>query len=338
MPGTSILIKSRYNSSRQTSIEVPARKDVNMNKKTMIIIFAMSLIVSACGFPSAADTERISTAAAQTVEARFTQMAVESATPEPTKTQKKPSPTLTMTPTKVPTSLAVPDGCLVANFVSETVPDGTLIETGAYFWKSWTIQNNGTCTWNKNYKLVFWDGDLLGAAGEYNFFDDISPGETMNFPIQLLAPNVAGNYQGSWKIKSPSGAYFGVGQYDVPISVNVNVGDPGDLEPGITSVVYSLTREPEFGCPANVFWTITATITVNGKMNIRAQFSKSDGTHEPKETLFFDKAGSKTMSMTWPLFKGAGPAPRWVQLSVIHPEEVLYPTYTFVNNCPDQVD
>lgn len=310
-----------------------------MKKKNLIILFVLSLIVSACGSPSAADTEMISTAAAQTVEARFTQMAVKSATPEPTKTQEKPpTPAFTHTPTQAPASVTLPDGCLVANFVSETVPDGTVIETGAYFWKSWTIQNNGTCTWNKDYKLVYWDGDLLGGAAEYNFFDVISPGETMTFPIQLLAPDVAGNYTGSWKMKSPSGTYFGVGQYDVPISVNVNVGEPGDIEPGIISVVYSLDREPDFGCPTNVHWNINATITVSGAMNIRARFYKSDGTYEPKETLIFDEAGSKTMSVDWTLHKGAGPAPRWVQLVVIQPEEVFYPTYTFVNNCPDQVD
>ena len=313
-----------------------------MNKKFLIILFVLSLIVSACGSPSAADAEMISTAAAQTVEARFTQMAEKSATPEPepTKAQEEPPPPadFTPTPTEAPVTLTVPDDCLVANFVSETVPDGTLIETGAFFWKSWTIQNNGTCTWNKDYKLVYWDGDLLGAAGEYNFFDVISPGETMTFPIQLLAPDVTGNYTGYWKMKSPSGHIFGVGQYDVPISVKVNVGDLDDVEPGIISVVYSLDREPDFGCPTNVHWIINATITVSGPMTIRAQFQQSDGNHTVKESLVFEEAGSKTMSVDWTLYKGAGPAPRWVQLVVLHPEEVFYPTYTFVNNCPDQVD
>jgi len=311
-----------------------------MKKKILIIVFVLSLIMSACGSPSAADTEMISTAAAQTVEARFTQMAEISATPEPTITQEETPPPadFTPTPTEAPASVSLPDDCLVANFVNETVPDGTLVETGAYFWKSWTIQNNGTCTWNKDYKLIFWDGDLLGAAGEYNFFDVISPGEQMIFPIQLLAPDVTGNYQGSWKMKSPSGIIFGVGQYDVPISINVNVGDPGNLEPGIISVVYSLDREPDFGCPTNVHWIINATITVSGPMTIRAQFLHSDGYHTVKESHVFKEAGSITMSDDWTLHKGAGPAPRWVQLSVIHPEEVLYPTYTFVNNCLDQVD
>ncbi len=73
-------------------------------------------------------------------------------------------------------------------------------------------------------------------------------------------------------------------------------------------------------------------------MKVVAQFFKSDGTHELKETFFFEEAGSKTMSFTWGLYKGAGPAPRWAQVVVFQPEKVYYPTYTFLNNCPDVVD
>lgn len=311
-----------------------------MKKKSLIVLllFILSLIVSACGSPSAEEIEMVSTAAAQTVEARFTQMAESTSTPEPSETEEEPTPTFTMTPTETPESLVAPEGCLVANWVGETIPDGTVIETGEYFTKSWTLKNDGTCTWSKDYKLIYWSGDLLGGSAEYEFFEIAAPGETITIPIQLLAPDVAGSYEGSWKIKSPSGYIFGVGQYDAPISVNINVGEPGDIEYGITSVVYSLTREPEFGCPANVFWTIHATITVSGRMTVVAQFQQSDGNHTLKETLFFEEAGSKTMSMTWSLYKGAGPAPRWVQLVVFKPEKIYYPTFTFINNCPDVVD
>lgn len=307
-----------------------------MKKKILIVLLALSLTVSACGAPSAEERDMISTAAAQTVEARFTEMVKNTATPKPT--QAKPTATATATPTETPLPGVAPEGCLVANFVSETIPDGTVVKTGEYFTKSWTLLNNGTCTWNKDYKLVYWAGDLIGSAAEYNFFEIAGPGETMTIPIQLRAPDVPGNYTGSWKIKSPSGYIFGVGQYDVPISTSFVASDPGDVEYGITSVVYSLDRVPELGCPTNVHWNINATITVSGRMTVVAQFMKSDGTHEIKETLMFEEAGSKTMTMDWTLYKGAGPAPRWAQLVVFKPEKVYYPTFTFVNNCPDLVD
>ena len=160
----------------------------------------------------------------------------------------------------------------------------------------------------------------------------------MTMPIQLLAPDIPGNYGGQWKIKSPSGYVFGVGSYDVPVSVNIVAQNPGDIEYGITSVVYSLDREPDFGCPANVHWIINATITVNGKMTVVAQYQQSDGNHGIKETLIFEEAGSQIMSLDWTLYKGAGPAPRSVELKVFKPENFTYPAYTFVNNCPDVVD
>ena len=309
-----------------------------MKKNFLIGLILLSLIISSCGAPSAEEAGAISTAAAQTVEARFTAQANVTATPQAPGSTATATPTATLSPTETAIPNSAADGCLIADFVSETIPDGTVIAPGEYFMKSWTVQNNGTCTWYKGYKLVYWDGDILGGAAEYQFFEDILPGETMTFPIQLLAPTETGVYEGFWKFKSPSGYLFGVGAQNVPISVNINVGNASEIGYGITSVVYSLTRDPEVGCPTNVHWTVNATITVSGRMTVVAQFIQSDGNHGPKETLVFDEASSQTMSVTWTLYKGAGPAPRSVQLVVFQPEKIYYPPYTFVNNCPDQED
>jgi len=314
-----------------------------MKKKVLISLFILSLILSACGTPSEEDLAMASTAAAQTVEARFTQTAANTPTPEPenaeeNETETEPTPTLTPTPTETPIPEVAPEGCLVATFVGETVPDGTIVEAGQYFTKSWSIRNDGTCTWHKGYKLVYWGGDRLGSALEYEFFEETPPGEVMSFPIQLLAPETPGEYGGEWMIKSPSGYTFGVGEYSVPISASVDVRDPDDIKYGIVSVEYELDREPDFGCPTNVHWIVTATITTNGKLNVVAQFLHSDGYHTPKETLIFTEAGSKTISTDWTLYKGAGPAPRSVQVLVSKPEKIYYPSFTFVNNCPDVVD
>jgi hypothetical protein len=310
-----------------------------MKKKILALGFALSLIISACGgTPSEADLAMVATSAVQTVEARFTQQAEKTATPEPIENAEEATPTFTPTPTETPIPDVAPEGCLVATYVGETVPDGTVVETSQYFTKSWSIRNDGSCTWHTGYKIVYWSGNILGGSAEYAFFEDIAPGETMNMPIQLLAPDTPGEYGGEWKIKSPSGFVFGVGEYDVPVSVNIVAGNPDDIEYGITSVVYSLDREPDFGCPANVHWIISATITVSGRMTVVAQFLHSDGYHTLKETLVFEEAGSQTISTDWTLYKGAGPAPRQVQVLVSKPEKVYYPTYTFVNNCPDVVD
>lgn len=308
-----------------------------MKKKILISLFILSLVISACGGPSESDLAMASTAAAQTVEARFTQTAASTPTLE-TEEKEEPTPTPTLEPTETAIPDSAPEGCLVATFVGETVPDGTIVETGQAFTKSWSIRNDGTCTWHKGYKLVYWGGDRMGSALEYPFFEDTAPGEIMSFPIQLLAPNTPGVYTGEWMIKSPSGYLFGVGEYSVPISANVDVRNPDDIKYGIVSVEYELDREPDFGCPTNVHWIINATITVSGRMTVVANFQHSDGYHTNKETLVFNEAGSQTISTDWTLYKGAGPAPRSVQVVVWKPEKIYYPPFTFVNNCPDVVD
>ncbi len=321
-----------------------------MNKKILILIFALSLIMSACGSstPSDEDIAMISTSAAQTVEAQFAEIANEStsiALPTAIKTQEAPegATAVPATPT-VDTNLStLPEGALVANLYSESHPDGTVLETGEFFTKSWSLQNNGTYTWSKDYKLVYWDGNILGGAAEYNFFDVIGPGEILTMPIQLLAPDAAGNYTGYWKIKSPSGYVFGVGEYNAPISVKVDVRESDDIEYGITSVEYSMTRDPEFGCPANVKRTIHATISVSGPMKIRYQFyqRESDGqiVKQRKQWLNFDEAGTKTVSNLWQLNMCVNAKPRYVSFVVLNPEtdnpRYQYPEFSFINNCPD---
>ena len=320
-----------------------------MNKKIFIAIFILSLVLSACGgSPSDADVAMISTAAAQTVEARFTEEAEDMPTPKPTEAAPEEIiPTLAPpTQTETPVSGIAPEGCLVASLTNESIPDGTVLATGEYFTKHWYIQNNGDCTWNQEYKLLYWDGDLLGGYTEYNFPDIAQPGETIEIPIQLRAPGSAGIYTGYWKMQSRSGYIFGVGEYNVPISVNIDVRDAGDIEYGIISVEYYMTRDPENGCPANVSRTIYAVVSVSGPMEIRYQFyqRESDGeiVKQTKKWLRFEEAGTQTIKNEWILNKCTNANPRYVSLVILDPDDdtlvYQYPEFVFVNDCSDQCD
>jgi len=44
-----------------------------------------------------------------------------------------------------------------------TVPDGWLITPGLVFKKTWRLKNIGTCTWTRNYSLVFAGGEQMGG-------------------------------------------------------------------------------------------------------------------------------------------------------------------------------
>lgn len=93
-----------------------------------------------------------------------------------------------------------------------TVPDGTILRPGVDFIKQWAIRNTGTCTWDEGYALVFIGGDqaMDPANFEFRTSDDfVSPGEGVNIGVPLTAPLAEGTYQGTWRMRSDSGVYFG---------------------------------------------------------------------------------------------------------------------------------
>ncbi len=307
---------------------------------TLIIAF----LLAACGTPNV-EQSMVETAVAQTVEARFTQEAA--ATPT------SPPPTATATPTTAPTVLAPPTAtatattpptvppssggvsaeCLRANLMDETVPDGTIYRPGEKFYKTWYIKNSGTCTWDSSYKFVFWSGDLMGGAYIYDFPQPAIPGETIPISIELTAPDREGSYRGYWRIQAPSGATFGVGEYDESLWVDITVSSDENIEYGVTSVTYTVVRDPAYGCPTNVRYTIYATITTNGPAEVTYRWLQSDGNHSKKKTLTFTEADSQTVSVTWTLHLGATTNPRWVAIYELSPQQREWDRQWFTYDC-----
>lgn len=108
---------------------------------------------------------------------------------------------------------ALGDSCHNAEYVADiTIPDGSVMEPGEDFIKTWTIKNTGTCTWDDGYKLVFIGGDR--AIDPVDFVIDstdefVAGGGTGYFSVPLTAPLTPGRYQGTWRMQSDSGYYFG---------------------------------------------------------------------------------------------------------------------------------
>ena len=119
-------------------------------------------------------------------------------------------------PTEGPTEEAGepndPDCTNKMSFVDETIDDGTVIGAGQDFTKSWTLENTGTCRWEKDeYQLVFVGGDRMGAPESSSLPHNVPPGEEVTISVELTAPNVAGTYRGDFKIEAPNGDQFGLG-------------------------------------------------------------------------------------------------------------------------------
>lgn len=199
------------------------------------LFLLVTIILVACNFPNSASQkvsspDVVATAAALTVQALSTQLAggteVSPVSPNtstvdvtltPQPTQASSSATAAP-PTMVPASATpatptpTPIPCDRAKFVSETIPDGTSITPGANFTKTWVLKNNGSCTWNSGYSLVFVSGDAMGGpAAQQLTTGSVAPGQDVEIKVDLKAPSTEGTYRGNWKLRNATGAVFGVG-------------------------------------------------------------------------------------------------------------------------------
>jgi hypothetical protein len=305
--------------------------------KILAVVIVVALFVPACG--SSPDQEAlISTAVAQTVQAGGSP--TQTATlPPPTQSLETPGSEMTLTPAITPTSAPTlgsapaDPNCVKASLVAENPPDKTILIPGEYFWKTWTLQNNGTCTWTTAYKLVFWSGDRLGSSISYPLPDEVSPGESKDISIYLQAPSTMGNFTGYWRLKTPWESDFGVGQYNSSISTSIVVGDitpeshKTETVFGVTSVTYSIDRRC---APANTFYTITAYISSNGPVKINFMWIQSDFNSDEYNPLTFTEASTKAVKREWSQKKGSSPNDRWIQVIVTSPtyrefDKVLLP-------------
>lgn len=305
--------------------------------KILVVFIALAVLLSACGAPQP-DNSEVSTAVAQTVQAGESLTAIANL---PTPTPQAPQPGLTLTPELTPTtaltvvSAPADPNCAKASLVSENPPDQVILKPGEYFWKTWTLQNTGTCTWTTNYKLVYSSGELMGGLASYPLPDDVAPNEQTDISIYLQAPSTEGTFAGFWKLQSPWATDFGVGMYDEPFYVQVVVSDDKKPDYGVTSVEYQVVRNPAVGCPTNVKFTIYATITTNGPAEVDYRWVQSDGNSMVStKPLNFTEAGSVTVTREWMIGKGDSPNPRWAQIIITEPDYREYGKAEILNVCP----
>lgn len=310
--------------------------DLRTNRISALVI-ATALIATACGATAAQDST-ISTAVAQTVQAGQSLTVVASS---PTLTPQAVAPDATLTPAVTPTTgltqvAAPPDpNCARASLISENPPDDVILRPGEYFWKTWTLQNTGTCTWTTAYKLIFESGELMGGLMSYQLPDDVAPDEQIDVTIYLQAPATKGTFTGYWRLQSPWATNFGVGSYDEPIYAQVVVSDDKKPDYGVSSVTYELIRNPPTGCPTNVRFTIKATITTNGPAEVDYRWIQSDGNSmSQSKPLDFTEAGSATITREWMIGKGDSPNPRWAQIIITEPDYQEYGKVEILNTCP----
>ena len=172
----------------------------------------------------------IATAVVEQPASTATETAAIPTEPTPTATATvEPTSTATVTPSPQPA-----DCTNLAKFVEETITDKTSFSANKSFTKTWTLRNTGTCIWTPDYTLVYVDGDQMGAAASTPLGQTVQPDSTVVLSINLVAPQTSGTYKGNWKLRTPSGTTFGLGNNGAnPFWVEIKVVETsGELDLG----------------------------------------------------------------------------------------------------------
>jgi Ig-like domain-containing protein len=115
-------------------------------------------------------------------------------------------------PTATIAALATASGpvCNDSRFISEDIPDGTVMKPGQEFEKTWYLQNAGTCTWDDGYVFTYQGGTLDGYSLKIKDTSQfVKPGDTATFTVSLTASLEPQKYTDCWKMKDDRGNYFG---------------------------------------------------------------------------------------------------------------------------------
>jgi hypothetical protein len=207
------------------------------------LLLTLVVLLSACR-PTAApaeptpDADMIRTAAVETVAAELTEQArlnptataTDIPTPEPTPTSAIPTlvplgmETQTNNgsgdaPQQVATQAPPPAGVLAdkADWIANVPADGAAVQPGQKFEVRWTVRNSGTTTWNTNYKVRFFSGNISTPKSEYSFRAETKPGAVAEIVIEAVAPSEPGEYFTWWKLTNEQGANFA----DVDLAIKV---------------------------------------------------------------------------------------------------------------------
>ncbi len=318
--------------------------------KLFSLLTALALFVSACGVATPAqptpDAAAIATSAVATVQAQYTQQAIQATptsegtstpafTATPTQQGTNTQPTVTTQPVASNGTQAIP--CYKADFVQDvTIPDTMIIAPGTTFTKTWRVLNSGSCPWDSTYHLAFQSGEAMTTTTSIPMPQTVYPNQTVDLSVDMTAPDTEGPYTGYWRIVTPYGGTIGMGDYNAPLSVSITVSSNEGKSFAVTNVSYTMSRNPAKGCPASgTAFTFTATIQTDGEGDVDYYWERNpdDGT-TVKGSVHFAGAGSKEVNWTWNLHPEAQKIDRWVALKTVAGSTIVWSKLTFNFNCP----
>lgn len=227
-------------------------------KKSLLFfpVIILAVIAASCA-PTPAPIPTIEDIFAPTFTALAMTIQAQSSTQTAQAAGILPISTLQPTTTYEPSITPVPatTGCVdMAQFIADVnVSRGTVIKAGEPFTKTWRIKNNGTCTWNERYMLVFASmGSTLNAQSSLPVIlpgTIVPPGSMIDISVPFQAPGMAGTYQSYWNLLDDSARVVKIdyGYETTVLFVEIIVEDEGagsaqgavDSPPPLLSVQFS---------------------------------------------------------------------------------------------------
>jgi hypothetical protein len=156
-------------------------------------------------------------------------------------------PTSTATSTAVPpltTALtgsgSITPTCNRLRWIKDvSIPDNTAMTPAQVFTKSWLVENNGTCPWQRGYQVIMVGGLAMGGS-PFPLATAVLPGGQIQVSIKMVAPtNQTGVVQGTWRMSDEKGAAFGD-----PLWVIIVVGSGSSTPPSGTVTAPTVTPTP----------------------------------------------------------------------------------------------
>jgi hypothetical protein len=118
-------------------------------------------------------------------------------------------PTPTLIPTVLPAIDSDPSCEPSARFVEDvTVPDDSLYNSGVKFTKTWRLRNDGECKWEPGTEWVFISGHQLDAPS-FVKVELAEQDRIVDISVDMVAPSAPGTYNSYWRLRRPSGEFFG---------------------------------------------------------------------------------------------------------------------------------
>jgi hypothetical protein len=207
--------------------------------------------------------------------------------------------------------------CDDADFVADvTIPDGTVLDPGESFTKTWRLKNAGTCSWTPSYAVVFSNGDSMSGPATQALSATVNPGQTVDISVNLKAPSTPGDYTGYWKLRNAAGVTFAT------FYVDIKIGGSGAF--AVTGVNLSVSG----GCGN---FQIKADIITNSAGSVTYRWVRSDGEtdSEVHPALVFDSAGTNSVTTGW---STTASGDKWMDIYIDKPNHQQFGRANF--SCP----